>query len=222
MDANKLILADHRQPAEVNEGLERRGYTVMVRELKTGDYIWTVPGGRAGLEVKDFNDLLSSHRNGRLDEQLYRLRREFRLPLLLALGMYDTDLAFPENSGWSAIGADNMFIGREMRGIVVVRACPGYGDAPERIDHLVTYTKKVNSTKPRHRSYVFSAPALTRKEEVVYGLLASVKGVRDKEGRAKALAAEHTLAELFTWEEEQWREAKFTKMMAGRLSERLR
>lgn len=217
-----IILADANQPKDVNIGLEKRGYTVPVRKLVTADYIWTVPHGRAGVEVKDFQDLINSHRGGRLDEQLYRLNREFRVPILLAMGLYDTSHQFVDGGGWNTISCDNMFLGRQMRGVFVARACPSYDELPERLDALIHYTQKEQLTGPRHRAYIYERRGMTPKEEVLYSLLASIRGIRGKEQLTTQLAGKYSLSDIFNWGQKEWVAAGFTKNMAEKIVIRVR
>jgi hypothetical protein len=139
------------------------------------------------------------------------------MPFLVAMGIYDTDIEFPEHSGWNSIAADNMFIGRQMQGVLVARSCLSYDDLPERLDKLIRYSRKRKDEGPRHRAYIFSRPALEPKEEVLYALLASVRGVRDKTVRCQSIAKRASLTEIFKWEEKEWVEAGFTKPMARKI-----
>lgn len=216
----RLLLADTRQPGFVNDQLGTLGYHVIVRQLHTGDYIWAVPGGRAGMELKQIQDLLTSRANGRLNEQLFRLSRLFSLPLLLVVGAIDHDLDLPTRGGWTYNSMDNMLVGRQRRGIIVAR-CSGYDDVSDRIHSLVRYTTRPMRDRPRVRRYAIPG-AISGRAEVVYSLLASVKGIRDKTAVAERLAANHALSSLFQWGANQWKEVGFTKLMATRLDARLR
>jgi hypothetical protein len=218
---DSLILADSNQPKEINVALEKWGYSVVTRRLRTADYIWTVPGGRAGCEVKDFLDLLQSHRNGRLDEQLHRLQREFSMPILLTMGLYDTDHQFPEGTGWTAMNCDDMLFGRQMHGVLLSQACPSYDELPERLHRLIQYTKREAKTGARHRPYIYERKSLTPKEEVIYSLLASIRGIRGKDAVCSKLARNHTLSRLFSLPVKGWVAEGFTKATATKIVARL-
>lgn len=211
-----LILSDTRQPSSVLKGLEALGYRVIERQLVTGDYVWSVPYGRAGLEVKSLQDLVNSRLNGRLDEQLYRLANSFQLPILLVMGAMDTDLDCPP--GWTATALDNLLVGRQMRGIVVARGCVGYEDLPGRLDGLIRYTENISKRPPpRVNLYAFSG-ALTTRAEVVYNLFRSVRGMKNKASKAEKLVSEYPLSEIVQFSLRDWqKKAGLTKSTAEKI-----
>jgi ERCC4-type nuclease len=221
---SKLILVDHRwgQATQVRdafvEDLQNRGYQAMVRQLTTGDLIWSSVVGRVGVELKSPLDLLRSHMEGRLDQELYRLQREFALSVLLITEPLGFEADVPAIGGFTWNAVDNLLAGRQMRGILVTRR----GEAPlaDRVDSLVKYLDRSQQRLVRPRQRHFPAmEKLSDRAEVVYALLSAVKGIRHKAEISETLAAKLALHDIIQLSETGWREAGFTKLMAGRLRE---
>lgn len=227
MDANrKVILIDHRWGSnpqwrdETAAELRELGYEPVVRQLDVGDFMWGSPHGRVGVELKGVNDLLRSHQNGRLDDELYRLQRAAAVPILLIYGALGSDVDVPPVAGFTWHAVDNMLLGRQLRGILVART--GDSTIAKRIASIEQYlSRSVRRTPRRAPHFPYMGP-MTDRAEVVYALLSTAKGIRNKAAIAEKLAANYTLSEIFTWDEAAWRAQGFTKLMARRLAGKLR
>jgi ERCC4-type nuclease len=201
------------------EYLKGQSYQVMVRQVPTGDFIWQVEGGRAGCEAKTVRDLVDSAQSGRLDEQLFRLQRNFTVAILFVVGLA-TPLDVPDIGGWTYNGIDNLLVGRNRRGILTSRcASEEPAEVGDRLNSLIRYTRKAPRRALRPRHYPISG-RLSDRAEVVHALLSSVRGVRDKSRIAERLAAGSSLADIFSFTDADWRERGFTKLMASRLADR--
>lgn len=201
------------------EELASYGYNPIVRQLETGDLVWTAPVGRVGVELKALRDLFVSLQEGRLDSELMRLRQSCVLAILCItepLG-YEADLPA---SRFTFDSIDNMLVGRQNRGVLVARVS-GEESLAQRIHSLVRYLdrpqQKLLRPKQVHFPYMGK---MTDRAEVIYSLLASVKGIRDKAAIAEKLSV-HSLAEVFSYRYDDWRGCGFSKTMATRLEERL-
>jgi ERCC4-type nuclease len=221
---SKPILLDHRwgsNPAardRVASNLEALGYAPLVRQLDTGDFIFNVDGfGRVGIEMKEIRDLLVSHIDGRLDSELFRLQRDCALAALLIVGPLGcaADVPAVGGFGWNAV--DNLIAGRQMRGIIVLR-CDHDGIA-DRIaawdKYLSRQPQRLQRPRQQHLPYMGK---MTERAEVIYSLLQSVKGVRDKSSIATRLADTMPLASVFSMDANGWRTQGFSKLMAERLA----
>jgi ERCC4-type nuclease len=224
----KPILVDHRWGSNpsacgvVAEDLFKLGYHPLVRQLTTGDFVFGVQGfGRVGIEMKEVRDLLVSHVDGRLDDELFRLQRDCALACLLIVGPLGCAADIPAVGGFTWTAVDNLIAGRQMRGIVVLR-CDHDGIA----DRIAAWDKYLSRQPQRlvrpRRQHLPYMGKMTERAEVVYSLLASVKGVRDKSTIAARLADSKPLSEIFSMEVNAWREQGFSKLMAERLSAHVR
>ncbi|HVA82750.1 MAG TPA: ERCC4 domain-containing protein [Candidatus Aquilonibacter sp.] len=83
MEAPKVIIDNRERNLEIIEGLENNGLTLNFAQLPVGDYILS---DRICVERKTSSDLEGSVINGRLFEQLERLRASFEKPMLVIEG----------------------------------------------------------------------------------------------------------------------------------------
>lgn len=223
MPAPKLLLVDPRwgQAPERRDqfvaALTQLGYCPVLRQLATGDIVWSSRMGRVGVEMKGMEDLLTSHQEGRLDDELYRLQREFAVAVLLLTEPLGYDVDVPPIGGFSWHAVDNLLVGRQLKGIIVAR-CNEVGPA-QRIDKLYRYLERPQQRviRPRERHF----PAMGRmsaRAETIYRLLQAVRGIRNKAEIAERMAGSHSLADVTAMTAKSWHEAGFTKLMAGRLA----
>lgn len=200
--------------------------------LPSGDFAWSTPYGRVGVEDKPITALVTDRRSGRLDDELRRLCGAYELPILLIRGLpsvnSDGSLHWlPHEAtyreGWTIDSLDNLLLGRQMRGVYVTW-CPTNEYLGERLWHLYEYTMRT----PQDVMYMKRAPMmpylgpLTGRAELVYTLLAQVKGIRDKREIAERLAVKHSLGALFNLDQKGWQAEGFTKLMAGKLVAHMR
>jgi len=229
----KTILVDHRwgqvpqawkgQAPQAREDfveeLRQLGYNPIVRQLGTGDLIWSAPVGRVGVELKCLRDLLTSLSEGRLDDELMRLRLTCTLAILCITDPLGYEADIPAGR-FTFDSIDNMLVGRQNRGVLVARTA-GEESLAQRIHSLVRYLdrpqQKLLRPKKVHFPYMGK---LTDRAEVIYALLASVKGIRDKAAIAERLAAQ-PLARVFSYRYDDWRGCGFSKLMAQRLEQHL-
>lgn len=214
-----LLIASHNQPHHINDTLTALGYTVLVRQLRTADYVWDCPVGRVGCEVKQWGDLLNK---AHTDEQLFRLQGEFAIPLLLLVGpmdaTYDLD-SWVRKQGWNFMSVDNMLVGRQLRGIVLAR-CPDMENLAERLHSLARYLARKPSEAPRPRYVPYIGP-MSDRAEVVHALLRSVPRIKGKARIAERVAEAASLREVFVWDAARWQEFGLSKVMADRVVARL-
>jgi len=81
-DARRVIVVDHREPADVVARLEELGVPVEVKQIYPGDYVV----GEVAVERKTVSDFFSSLINRRLFDQVHRLRESYPVPLILVEG----------------------------------------------------------------------------------------------------------------------------------------
>jgi ERCC4-type nuclease len=81
-----MIIVDSREPAQLKDALPQF-IDVTVETLKYGDYLWTKKDGSLRvIERKTLDDLISSLRTNRLEEQLAGCIKEYRRVSLLVEG----------------------------------------------------------------------------------------------------------------------------------------
>ena len=233
--SSPLLVLDDRQPKWMDKHLQASGFNVHVARLETADFVWdSRTWGRVGVEDKTPSDLASSRTSGRLDDQLRRLTTQFDLAFLFIRGdikSFVTGLHFgkkksadPDEVGgfpphmrtFSAM--DNMLIGRQMRGVMVVH-CNAKKKIGDRLMSLYEYTQRPKpQDAPVFEAHYPYQGVMTDKAEVIYRMLASVPSIRGKREIAEKLAAQFPLFNLLQWEADDWREeGGFTKKMATKL-----
>lgn len=77
-----MIVVDHREPADVVARLEELGMPVEVKQISPGDYVI----GEVAVERKTVSDFFASLVDGRIFDQLQRLREAYPVPLVLVEG----------------------------------------------------------------------------------------------------------------------------------------
>ena len=151
--------------------------------------------------------LLADVRNGRLNDQLERLRAKHTLPILL----------IREDGGDEPVGYHTIRFGRQLRGIVVIDACPDFASAVKR---YYDYTQEAGRPlkRPYERYYPWvdemSVPA-----EVIHAILQQVPRMPYRTRKAMALAVKYSLTDLLRFSTELWQEQGFSKLQAQRLRE---
>ena len=223
----KLVLIDPRWGQgeasaqlrqECVEEFQNEGYKAILKQMTTADVVFTVPQGRVGIEMKNVRDLLDSHREGRLDNELYRLAREFAVPVLCITEHLGSEADIPESGGWSFPAVDNMLFGRQVRGVHVIHC--GTMSIAHRIIRFEQYLGRMKDkqiVRPKKRHFP-AMGKLTVRAEIVYALLSGIKGIKGKAEIAEALASQMSLQDIFGLDKDGWREKGFSPLMAGRLS----
>ena len=151
--------------------------------------------------------LLSDVRNGRLNDQLERLRAKFSLPVLLVR----------QDGGDEPPGYHTIRFGRQLRGIVVADALPDFASAVMRY-----YEYSQAAGRPLHRPYERHYPwvdEMSAPAEVIHTILQQVKGLRDRTRLAMALAVSHGVNGVINMDEKAWVDAGISKLQAKRLVE---
>ncbi|MCL5430509.1 MAG: helix-hairpin-helix domain-containing protein [Candidatus Marsarchaeota archaeon] len=87
MNEIKLIVDQRERNAELIKSLEYLGLEIEVKTVPIGDYL---ASDRVCIERKTVADFESSIMNGRLFDQLERLRNEYDFPILILEGDQDT------------------------------------------------------------------------------------------------------------------------------------
>ena len=82
----KVIIDNRERNSEIIDGIEARGIDIEFRTAHVGDYIVS---DRVCIERKTVNDFESSMMNGRLFDQIDRLREEYEMPILILEGDAD-------------------------------------------------------------------------------------------------------------------------------------
>lgn len=219
----RLLVVDHRWGGrslldEFSQEMSSLGYEVQVRQLETGDLVWGCPLGRVAVEIKQPADLLRSHQDGRLDEQLQRLVRYAAVPILLVWGRLGDSLDIPPVGGFTWTAVDNLLFGRQLSGVMVAHT--GDLTLAQRVDGLYRYLERRSGGRRRPPSRQVPLPymgELTRRAEVIYHLLHAVGGVRDKWELAETLAARYSVRDICSWGPKEWRAAGFSPHMAKKI-----
>lgn len=208
-----VLLVDDRQDERFTEGL-RGWFTVSVKHLGTGDLVWSSPLGRVGVEDKCFNDLVQSRNNGRLDDELRRLTAEYAVPILFVRGPVEwRGFGAP----WTESSVNNLLFGRQLHGAYVYwTRASSYIDQAHALHDLWEYTQTHKVGKEgvrRERKLAYDGP-LGAREEVIYGILGMIGGLRDRRTVAKQIASTTTLSEFVNWSVSDFRFAGFSRDMA--------
>lgn len=195
--------------------------------LPAGDYCWGSPVyGRVGVEAKEVTDLLSSVDTAnanmipRLDDELRRLQESYSLPILLTHGWGKWEFLNRDTSGgrWTLESIDNLILGRQLRGIVHVRArgTKGAHGLGQRLVSLHQYTQKPLLDRlivPRY--FPYTGP-LSERSEALYGLLARLRGLKHRKELAETWAARFSISEVVAKEVDDLIDMGLSKVMARR------
>lgn len=206
--------------------LEAAGFSVGVAAIPT-DIVWFSPVyQRCGAELKDVPDLLGSMDTAnsnmvpRLDDELRRLQEFVSLPILLThgWGKWEHFAKDDPDARWSLEAVDNLLVGRNLRGIVLARARNTKGEhgLSRRLISLHSYTQKPLLDRllvPRY--FPYTGP-LSERSEAVYGLLARLRGLKNRKLLAEQIAAHWSINEIAAKEIDDLVEMGLTKMMAKR------
>lgn len=211
--ARPVLIYDDRQDPRFTKALDGF-FTLTKRHLDTGDYVWSGPLGRVGVEDKCFTDLVQSRNNGRLDDELRRLSEGYAFPILYVRG----DVEWRGyGAPWTESGVNNLLLGRQMHGVYTywTRASSPI-DQARHLYELWEYTQKHGAGKEgvrRERKLAYAGP-LGAREEVIYGILGMIGGFRNRRGVAKQIASTTTLQEFVNWSVTDFRLAGFSRDMA--------
>jgi hypothetical protein len=201
--------------------------------LPAGDFAWSTPWGRVGLEDKPLTALVTDRRSGRLDDELRRMVATYELPILFIRGLpkVETDGALrwlPQEAGyregWTIDSLDNLLLGRQMKGVYVTW-CPTDAYLGTRVMSLYQYTQRrpQDQNRPLQRPQIMPwLGPLTGRAELIYVMLGQVRGVRDRRELAEKLATKYTLGQLLDLDEAGWKEQGLSKLMGGRIAAHFR
>lgn len=228
-----VILVDKRQADWQENHLRGHGFDVRMVMLPAGDFAWSTPWGRVGIEDKPLSALVTDKRSGRLDDELRRLVAMYELPVLFIRGMpsvaADGSIRWlPQEAqyrdGWTIDALDNLLLGRQMKGVYVTW-CPSDGYLGNRLLSLYKYTQRRpqdESLKPQRPQVMPWLGPLTGRAELLFTLLGQVRGVRDRRELAERLAANYTLGQVLNFTVDDWKREGMTKLMAGRIAEHMK
>lgn len=225
-----VLLVDKRQAGWQEAHLTAGGFDVRMCMLPSGDFAWSTPWGRVGLEDKPLSALVTDRRNGRLDDELRRLVDTYELPILFIRGIpkvsADGSIKWlPQEAeyreGWTIDSLDNLLLGRQMKGVYITW-CPGDSYLADRLMSIYKYTLRRPQDDPmklnRQPIMPFMGP-LTGRAELIYTLLGQVRGIRDRREVSERLAAQFNLAEILNFDTAKWQQVGMTKLMAGKIVE---
>jgi len=85
-----VILADDREPERIIQTLGSMGVEVERKRLEVGDYCVVNASVEVAVERKSVNDFESSIIDGRLFDQVHRLRRRYPLSFLCVIGPFNS------------------------------------------------------------------------------------------------------------------------------------
>lgn len=190
-----------------------------MRRLTTGDIVWTCPWGTVGIEDKPLNTVLSDRRSGVLDDELRRLAETYAIPMLLIRGLPRVGRrGMMEPGEESFVAFDNLLLGRQMRGILVVW-CPTRSLFGERVWRLYHYTQRPTTpSQVVQRRHLPWHTRLGDKARVIYTMLGLVRGIQGRARLAEQIAATTPLDEFARWSADQFQAVGLSKLMAGRLA----
>lgn len=191
-----------------------------MKHLACGDFVWSCPLGTVGVEDKLFTDFSASIRNGRLNDELRRLEAAYAVPMLWVRGPVVQNFFDHSAFGWSEDMVSKALLGRQLHGIYTYRTVTdGYPAQARSLWELWDYTQKLErgfEGVRREKKLYWNGP-LSARAEVLYGILGSVGGVRNRRGAALALA-NHSITELCTWGPTEWSAAGYSKLMSQKLT----
>jgi ERCC4-type nuclease len=123
-----MIIIDSREPPKAEEWFKEFDIELKREMLDAGDYIVSVNGHQIAAERKEVGDFISSITDGRLNNQLYELSKNFELSYLFIIGDIVAELAKREinpNTVYSAmVGASLKRAADGKQGIIVTITLP--------------------------------------------------------------------------------------------------
>ena len=162
----KIIVDKRERNLEILEGLSGSGIRLEFAQLPVGDYILSE---RMCVERKTVRDFESSIISARVFDQLDRLNRDFRKPLLLLEGN-DTEFTMQKNV---ILGAIISIYGDY--NVQVIRS----GDAGETVTTLARLAEREQEEKVREPRIIGSKRAYTNSQWQVL-ILGSMPGIGPK------------------------------------------
>ncbi len=166
----KIIIDSRERNTELISALENRGIEAAIKTLAVGDYIVS---DRVGIERKTVSDFESSLMNGRMFEQLARLKEAYERPILLIEGSRE-DFRLKQNVVFGAI--ISMYIDDNLQ----VLLSEGIDDTA---DMLLSLAKHEQSGRTRMPSLKGGAHAYTDSEYQEY-MVGNLPGVGPKLAKA--------------------------------------
>jgi Fanconi anemia group M protein len=166
----KIIIDSRERNTELISALENRGIEAAIKTLAVGDYIIS---DRVGIERKTVSDFESSLMNGRMFEQLARLKEAYERPILLIEGSRE-DFRLKQNVVFGAI--ISMYIDDNLQ----VLLSEGIDDTA---DMLLSLAKHEQSGRTRMPSLKGGAHAYTDSEYQEY-MVGNLPGVGPKLAKA--------------------------------------
>ncbi len=166
----KIIIDSRERNTELISALEDRGIEAMIKTIAVGDYIIS---DRVGIERKTVSDFENSLMNGRMFEQLARLKEAYERPILLIEGSRE-DFRLKQNVVFGAI--ISMYIDDNLQ----VLLSEGIDDTA---DMLFSLAKHEQSEKARMPSLKGGAHAYTDSEYQEY-IVGNIPGVGPKLAKA--------------------------------------
>lgn len=228
-----VLLVDKRQAEWQPTHLRGKGFDVRMMMLPSGDFAWSTPWGRVGVEDKPLTALVTDRRSGRLDDELRRLVATYELPILFIRGLpnvsADGSLKWlPQEAeyrdGWTIDSLDNLLLGRQMKGVYVTW-CPSDAYLGDRLMSLYNYTQRRPNdpaTKPARPLMMAWLGPLTGRAELIYTLLGQVRGMRNRRELSEALASKYTLGQMLDMDAKAWEGEGLTKLMANKVVSHVR
>lgn len=123
-----MIIIDSREPPQAENWFKDFNIELKREMLDVGDYIVSVNGNQIAAERKEAGDFIGSIIDGRLNNQLYELSKNFELSYLFIIGDIVAELAKREinpNTVYSAmIGASLKRAADGKQGVVVTITLP--------------------------------------------------------------------------------------------------
>lgn len=228
-----VLLVDKRQADWQPSHLRGKGFDVKMVMLPAGDFAWSTPWGRVGLEDKPLTALVTDRRSGRLDDELRRLVTTYELPILFIRGypVVNTDGSLrwlPQEStfreGWTIDSLDNLLLGRQFKGVYVTW-CHSDAYLGDRLMALYNYTQRRpqdENTRPARPQVMPWLGPLSGRAELVYCILGQIKGIRDRRELSEKIATKYNLGQLMDLDQAGWQVEGVTKLMAGRIVQHVR
>ena len=166
MSDKPKVIIDQHEPDQMMSLLMDLGVAVKRKHVSPGDYILS---GGCAIERKTISDFFSSLYNGRLFEQIERLRTTYEKPMLFVEGDLGAELEDRKNprSFWGALLRIQMDLG--------VPALTT-ADISQSANAIYTLSLRLNKTKEK-KIFILHKPKSTSKRDQQISMIASVPGV---------------------------------------------
>lgn len=183
--ANPYVLVDSRETASsVTRSLSELNANIELHPLPTGDY---VVSSRCGIERKSINDFIDSVKDGRLFDELIRLRNQFSHPILILEGDYHSIISLKRAA---VLGSLTSIILKLNVFLIQTR------DAQDTADMIFALAKKEQKSSPHPISIRFQKIPEQLDKQLEH-IVAGIPGINTS--RAQDLLSEfRTLKNLFS------------------------